>query len=47
MKLGNFEKIPSIISNDRPTYSENLVKLPSLYSTSMLPPLGLQRLSNT
>ena len=35
MKQGNFEKIPSIISNDWPTYSEKLVKLSSLYPTSM------------
>jgi len=47
MKLSNFENIPSMISNDWPNYSENLVKLPRLYLNSMSPPLGLQRLSYT
>ena len=51
MKLGNFEKTPSIISNDWPTYSiwatENLIKPRSLYLISMLPTLVLQSLSYT
>jgi hypothetical protein len=47
MKLGNLEKIPSMIGNDLPKYSETLVKLFNLYPTSMSPPLGLQRLSYT
>jgi hypothetical protein len=47
MKLVNFERLPSIISKDWPTYSENLVKFPSLYPTSMSPPLGLQCLLDT
>jgi len=47
MKLSNFENSPSIIINDWPAYSENLVKLPSLYPPAISPPLGLQRLSYT
>lgn len=47
MKLVNFEKVRSIISNEWPTYSKKRVKLPSLQPNSMSPSLGLQRMLDT